>query len=436
MSKNPANLYLLIVSQDVIDGHMAGPGVRYLEMARSLSSLLHVSLAVPSGSDPKIDGVQFFCYAGDKKLIKAASLAADIVLVSGAMVWQFPFLFTSRARVVVDLYDPILLENLYYHGDKSRDIQGKLNAVEVETLNLLAQLGDYFICGSERQRDLWMGVLAANERINPVTIENDQDLRGLIDVVGMGLPARAPEGKLFLRGQHAAVPSDARIVLWGGGIWNWLDPLTLIHAWKSVLIQIPQARLIFLGTRHPNPAVPQHQMATEAVKLAENIGELGKSILFFEWLSIQEREALLCEADLGVVCQPKSLEARYALRTRVLDYFWARLPVVTSSGDVLSEVVSDYGVGRIVPPGDADALAKALIETLSEPKGHWREAFDVLHTRYSWERQVRPLLNFCLQGGYAADRQVRKRPLALSWGGRVMRVMRRLTQRLKPGDGS
>ena len=397
MSKNPANLHLLIVSQDVIDGHMAGPGVRYLEMARSLSSLLRVSLAAPSGSDPKIDGVQFFCYAGDKKLIKAASLAADIVLVSGAMVWQFPFLFTSRARVVVDLYDPILLENLYYHSDKSRDIQGKLNAVEVETLNLLAKLGDYFICGSERQRDLWMGVLAANGRLNPLTIENDQDLRGLIDVVGMGLPARAPEGKLFLRGQRAVVPSDARIVLWGGGIWNWLDPLTLIHA--------------------------------------ENIGELGKSILFFEWLSIQEREALLCEADLGVVCQPKSLEARYALRTRVLDYFWARLPVVTSSGDVLSEVVSDYGVGRVVPPGDADALAKALIETLSEPKGHWREAFDVLHTRYSWERQVRPLLNFCLQGRYAADRQVRKRPLALSWGGRVMRVMRRLAQRLKPGDG-
>jgi hypothetical protein len=102
--------------------------------------------------------------------------------------------------------------------------------------------------------------------------------------------------------------------------------LTLIKAWPAVIASIPSARLVFLGTKHPNPAVPRHEMAQKAVDLAREMGELNKSILFFEWLSTHDREALLCEADVGVICQPRSIESRYALRTRVLDYFWVKYP--------------------------------------------------------------------------------------------------------------
>ena len=147
---------------------------------------------------------------------------------------------------------------------------------------------------------------------NPVL--RDPELRDLIDVVGMGIPSREPNGKPILKGTHPLVPEDARIVLWGGGIWNWLDPLTLIKAWRAVIKQAsPMHGWSSWVRKHPNPAVPQHEMAQKAIDLAREMGELDKSILFFEWLSTHEREALLNEADVGVVCQPRSIETRYAL---------------------------------------------------------------------------------------------------------------------------
>ena len=38
---------LLIISQDIVDKKMAGPGIRYLEMARTLSESMDVTLAIP-----------------------------------------------------------------------------------------------------------------------------------------------------------------------------------------------------------------------------------------------------------------------------------------------------------------------------------------------------------------------------------------------------
>ncbi len=183
-------------------------------------------------------------------------------------------------------------------------------------------------------------------------------LRKLIDVVGVGIPDRPMKPEPFLKGVRPEFPVDSRIVLWGGGIWNWLDPITLAKAWGKVVQACPQARLVFLGTRHPNPNVPRHEIVDRLIQVAEESGERDRSIFFIEWLSYQEREALLLESDIGITLHPIHAETRYSIRTRVLDYFWARLPVCITEGDVTSEWVKSYQVGRTVPPNDPDALSE------------------------------------------------------------------------------
>ena len=51
--------HLLVISHDVVDTRMAGPGIRYWEMARALARRLDVTLAHPmpvtgavTGADP------------------------------------------------------------------------------------------------------------------------------------------------------------------------------------------------------------------------------------------------------------------------------------------------------------------------------------------------------------------------------------------------
>ena len=407
--------HLLIVSNDVVDVKMAGPGVRYLEMARSLSESLEVTLAVPAETSLKVNGLRIVRYWEERPgSLQVLVENSDIALISGYMVEKFPFLQNTSTRLVVDYYDPMALENLHYYLHEPMENQEALNQHAVNISNKLAEIGDFFICGNERQRDYWMGVLTANGRINPRNFANDASLRSLIDVVGIGFPDREPQGKPFLRSQDPRIPDEARIVLWGGGVWNWLDPLTLIKAWPQVLATHPEARLVFLGTRHPNPLVPPHEMAETALHLAEEIGEMDKSILFFEWLSYEDRESLLCEADVGVTLHPIHVETRYSQRTRVLDYLWARLPVLITDGDVTSEWVRAYDLGEVVPPFEVDAVASALIRILDQTKESWAPAFQPLREEMTWSSAVQPLLHYCREGGYAPDRLQRNQSVPAS----------------------
>ncbi len=401
---------LLIVSHDVIDQKLAGPGMRYMELARTLSKDISVTIAAPGESGIEIPQVEIQPYNEHQPgSLKDLVNSSDIVLVSSYLIDRFPFLEESRARIVVDLYDPFVLENLHYYLDEPLGSQEILNQQSVAITNQLARIGDFFICGNERQRDYWLGVLTSNGRVNPRNYLADSQLRKLIDVVGIGHPENPPQSSQLLRGVHPAIPADAQIVLWGGGIWNWLDPITLINAWPNVIKQFPKARLVFLGTRHPNPDIPMHKMAEDAQSLAEDIGEKDKSIIFFEWLSYQDREALLSEADIAVSLHPVHIETRYSIRTRILDYIWARLPILSTDGDITSEWIREYELGEVVPPGDTNSVEKALLSLLNQSKDSWDENFDAFGDQYQWEHVAAPLRQYCLDGDYAADRLDRDR---------------------------
>ena len=49
-------------------------------------------------------------------------------------------------------------------------------------------------------------------------------------------------------------PSD-RLLLWGGGIWNWFDPLTVIRAVGRLAEVRDDVAALFLGMKHPSQAV-------------------------------------------------------------------------------------------------------------------------------------------------------------------------------------
>jgi hypothetical protein len=390
---------LLIISNDIVSEKLAGPGMRYLEIARALSRDLDVILAVPGETSLQIPGVRFVTYQFEQpaavyKLIEAS----DVVLLSSFILEKFPLLTSYQKRIVVDLYDPTILENLHLYENEPLGVQEALNTQVVQFTNRLLQAGDFFICGNERQRDFWLGMLAANGRLTPNAFATDASLRSLIDVVGVGMPERRPTGDPVLRGIHPCVATDSRIVLWGGGIWDWLDPLTLIRAWPLVLKDHPKARLVFLGARHPNPLVPPHAMARRAQDLANEIGEKDRTIIFYDWLSYQQHEALLCEADVGVMLHSIHIETRYSIRTRIFDYIWACLPILITTGDVTSEWVEQYSLGEVVSPQNVEETSLALSRLLNKPKSAWGQAFTPLQNIFSWTHVVEPLRQYCLQG--------------------------------------
>jgi glycosyltransferase involved in cell wall biosynthesis len=386
----------LIVCHDVVGPSMAGPGIRYWEMAAALRRRgQDATLAAPAPAD----GVVAY-RVGDGALVDLAR-QHDALVVTGPILEQFPELKGLGRPLVVDLYDPFLFENLARQAGWLEYEGG------MRTLAEQARCGDFFVCASERQRDLYLGMLAAWGRVSPTTYEADPGLRSLIDVVPFGIDPEPPRPGPALRGALPGVAAGDRVVVWNGGLWDWFDPLTAIRAVDRLAVSQPRLRLVFLGTRHPNPAIGEPPMARRARALAAELDPAGRVVSFRDWTPYAERGAYLLDADLAISLHADGVETRFAFRTRLLDCVWAGLPTVTTDGDVIGQRLAARGLGATVPVGDADAVAAALAALLAEPdaRAARRDRFASLAAELTWDRAVAPLAAFLAAPRRAADRQ-------------------------------
>ncbi len=399
--------HLLVICHDVVDELMAGPGIRYWEMARALGRVLTVTLATPGGSLPGKGFSARVYHKGDWSSISPAVSTADVLMLSGDMLAEFPQLATCGKPLAIEATYPYTFEGLQLGSTLPLETQMPGFKGRLETARRAALAGDFFFCANERQRDYWLGVLDAFGRINPYTYAADKSLVQLINIVPFGLPSRrlrhtAPA----IKGVIPGIQTTDRVILWGGGLWEWLDSLNLVRAVARVVEERPDVRLVFPGTRHPNPAVPEMPMHRRTRELSDHLGLTGKVVFFGDWVPYEVWPNYLLEADIGASLHFDTLETHFAFRTRVLDYIWAGLPMVVTGGDSTSELVTHYGLGEVVPPDDDEAVAAAIGRLLDTPnlREAYQKQFAQARPSFTWERACEPILRFCEQPSFAADR--------------------------------
>lgn len=399
---------VLIISHDIVDVRMAGPGIRYWELARVLAQHLPVTLAVPVHTALKGEGFALQAYQpGDWETLRVVVEHSDVLMPCGHTLASFPALADGGQPLVIDGYDPFPVETLALFAGESLERQQVLQQDALSLLRRQCLVGDFFVCASERQRDWWLGLLEAHGRINPRTFAADPTLRELVDVVPCGLPEGRPERtRPVLKGVVPGIMPHDRVILWGGGIWEWLDPLTLIRAVGKVVQQRSDVRLVFPGTRHPNiGTVPDMPMRQRSLRLAQELGLLDRCVVFGDWVDYAEWPNYLLEADVGVSLHYDTLETHLAFRTRVLDYIWAGLPMVVTRGDAAADLVVQWGLGRVTDYKDVDGVAGAILELLETDPETWKSGFARARTELTWERVAEPLIAFCKAPHQAVDRQ-------------------------------
>lgn len=399
---------ILIISHDVVGAQMAGPGIRYYHLARVLSGEFAVVLAVPNAVDPDFHNGAFHIVEyrkGDWASIAPWVEKVKTIVCPSVIAGDFPRLADSGVPLVIDGYDPLLVEWLTLTQAKAQE-QQMCWSPWLGALTRQYLIGDFFICASERQRDWWIGLLEAHGRINPWTFAEDASLRRLIDVVSYGLPETPPQHtRPVVRDVWQGIAAKDRVILWGGGLWPWLDPLTAIRALAQVWEQRQDVRLIFPGTRHPNPAMANIQThAGSARELAAQLGLLDQGVFFGDWIPYADWQNVLLESDIALTLHYDGLETRQAFRSRVLDYIWAGLPTIAARGDAISELIARHDLGITVNCEDVEDVAGAMLRLLDTPRETFAERFDHARRALTWERVVQPLRAFCRAPRRAPDK--------------------------------
>jgi glycosyltransferase involved in cell wall biosynthesis len=391
---------VLFICADPVGEEMAGLGIRCWELARTLAEHASVVVAHGGSEERESDGVRtiaFRPHAPDA--LRAEIAAADTIVAHPQWPLVDRWLRRSAARVVIDLYCPETLETLELLAEGSGQASRRRRqhtATTLDRLHTALGTGHHFMCASDTQRDLWLGAMLALRLIGPDSYDRDPSLRETIDLVPFGVPAESPRHAAAGEGPRAAIPAlgaDSEIVLWNGGIWRWLDAESAIRAVADLAERRPNVRLVFMGGAAEHPAAAASTRAARG--LAKELGLLDSVVYFHErWVPYAERGAWLTQAACAISAHADHLETRFAYRTRLLDCFWAGLPVVCTTGDDLAERVEREDLGAVAPPGDVDALSAALERVLERGRDAYAPTLRAAAAMQTWQRVAEPLVRW------------------------------------------
>jgi glycosyltransferase involved in cell wall biosynthesis len=366
---------MLVCPEPLGHGQPAGIGIRFVEMAKVLRADGHEVIVV-SPDAGEVPGCAVAAISPET--LRHASSNSDVMVVQGHVANDV-FACADRIPTVIDLYDPFIIENLHYFAERGLQVFAHDHATLVNSL----LNGDMFLCASEAQRLFYLGALLALGRLNPVVFERDPHLDDLLRIAPFGVQRARQRATRDLR---------AASILFGG-IYDWYDPILAIDAVAIARLTIPGLTLTF--THHPNPELTPQGKA--AVALAYAREKQYDFVEFVPWAAYEERGKLFDGHALSLLTFPQSLETDLSMRTRVYDYLWGGMPIVTSSAPGTDEILRRYGAGIVVQKDSAEAFAGAVVSILGD-----RPRYEAMLSGarafvedHQWERTLAPLVAFC-----------------------------------------
>jgi glycosyltransferase involved in cell wall biosynthesis len=154
----------------------------------------------------------------------------------------------------------------------------------------------------------------------------------------------------------------------------------LLRALPAVLAVFPDARVIFTGAY--KDTVGEDDYWQRLVPLLERHRE---HLVFLDLLPVAEMAAFFAVCDVVAVTSLNSTEAFGMVQVEAM---LSGTPVVATDLPGVREAVRRTGMGRIVPPRDADALAAALIDVIRGRASFVRPRSEIA-AQFDFDRSVR-----------------------------------------------
>ncbi|HKR65626.1 MAG TPA: glycosyltransferase [Thermoanaerobaculia bacterium] len=351
---------VVVHTPDVVGERMAGPGIRAWHLADELAKHVPVTLIAKRGD-------------GAMQVVEHGSAAArDAMRDASVLIGQPARGFRKRRReqrIVYDLFDPTVLELRELYGSAPSVRQRVHLAAEWWRLSEALARADVLMSAAHRQRDFY-------ERLRS----------------GEASWINVPFG-IDLEETRVCAKPAANIVVWGGGLWEWLDPATAVEA----VLRVDGAKLLFLGRARPNRHVVDRRRDDRLDALLRRGGDRVSAN--DDWIPYRERLAWLRSGKIAIMLHRRTAEAEYSIRTRLFDAIAAGTPVIASSGGFAADLVEHEGLGIVVPPGDVAAVADAIRRLLNDDEVHTAcvKNLERVRPRFAWDVVTRPLVDVVLQ---------------------------------------
>ncbi len=359
MIVSPRMSTVVVATPDVVGARMAGPGIRAWHLARELAKVAPTTLIA------KVED------AGEMHALdRDSQQAREVMRDARVLIGQPARGFRKRRRdqrIVFDLFDPTVLELRELYGTFPSLRQRVHLAAEWWRLSAALMTADLLVAAAPQQRRFYQS-LQSN------------------DAPWIDVPFGIDTAEL-----STCEKPQANVIVWGGGVWEWLDPKTAIDAVLSLNSDGLACKLLFLGRTRPNRDLVDRRRSDRFDQLLELGGEYVSAPV--DWVPYAERLSWLRSGKIAIMLHRSTAEAEYAIRTRLFDAIAAGIPVIATERGFAAELVEREGLGIVVPPEDVGAVAGAIKKLLTDDV--FRSAcvmnLERVRPRYAWEVVTRPL---------------------------------------------
>lgn len=301
-------------------------------------------------------------------------------------------------QLILDGYVPIHIEMSARNSD---NLDREYDAFNFENKIWTKALrrGDILLCANEAQKKFYTGVMAQVGRINPITY-GDEDL---IQIVPYGIyrekavAKNDPVSKLVKN-------KKAFKLLWFGGIYPWFDLTNLLEAVKNANKTTPIG-LIMVGVKNPFNQHPDFIKRYEEVMDYIKNNNMDEIVHITDWVKFEDRAEWYLGSDAVVLINNIGMENTLAWRTRLVDYVWADLPIVTNGGDPMSDILEANKAVYILPDLDAKTIEKEIIKISKDKETLKQVSANLSKVRklFYWDKVTENLSKLISKGYKPAD---------------------------------
>jgi glycosyltransferase involved in cell wall biosynthesis len=217
-------------------------------------------------------------------------------------------------------------------------------------------LGDFLITAGQRERYYLLGLLAASKKLSQAR-HNQKD--PLIHVIPMTPPANPPISTKKVIEKKA----DELVILVAGALLPWYDYSTFFTALKILVANGKKNfKVLLMGGNIREPRF-------DALIRKMGDAQVPQKQLFFTGLiPFKERANYYLSADIAINIPSITVEDELSVRTRVVDYIWASLPILSPAHDEYSAAVINKGAGFSYKAGNPESLADAISIVMDDKK--------------------------------------------------------------------
>ncbi|NIA69678.1 glycosyltransferase family 4 protein [Pelagibius litoralis] len=180
------------------------------------------------------------------------------------------------------------------------------------------------------------------------------------------------------------IPKDAFVLGFSGSLKRWHGVDVLMTAFRNLKSRMPEAHLLIVGDG------PKHGWIEGFAQGAD----LMDSVTMTGWQPHAALPGLIARMDVATAPYPQS-DNHYFSPLKLFEYMAVGRPIIASRIGQTAEVIADGRNGVLVPPGDADALAEAVMILRCEPDIARRLAAAAAEEgrKHDWKRNARAVLD-------------------------------------------